>query len=106
MKENFKQVNKWFLVGCGIVILAVIAMVIMVLINGGNKNKELVCKSAFSSITIYYNKNTIDGYTTNGYTYNLLSEQSKAEQMGVDKYIEEYASTFNRDTMGTCTIQK
>lgn len=106
MKENFKQVNKWFLVGCGIVILAVIVMVILVLFNGGNKNKQLVCQSTFSNITIFYNDNTIDGYTTKGYTYDLLSEQSKAEQMGVDKYIEQYASEFNRSTMGTCTIEK
>ena len=105
MKEKFKEVNKWFLVGCGVVILSVIVMVVMVLVNNGNENKQLVCQSAFSNITIFYNDNTIDGYTTNGYTYDLLSEQSRAEQMGIEKYIEQYASDFNRSTMGTCTIE-
>lgn len=106
MKENFKDVNKWFLVGCGVVILTVIVMVVFVFVNGRNKNKQLVCQSAFSSITIFYSNDTIVGYTTKGYTYDLLAEQSKAEQMGIDKYIEQYSSDFNRATMGTCTIQK
>ncbi len=105
MKENFKEVNKWFLVVCGIVILSVIIMVVIVLVGGGDKNKQLVCQSAFSSITIFYNKDTIHGYTSNGYTFDLLSEQSRAEQIGVDKYIEEYASVFNTNTLGTCTIE-
>ena len=55
MIESFKEVNKLFLVGCGIVILAVIAMVVMVLVNDGNKNKQLVCQSNSGNITIFYN---------------------------------------------------
>jgi len=54
MKENFKQVNKWFLVGCGIVILAVIVMVILVLFNGGNKNKQLVVDIANGSTRVTF----------------------------------------------------
>ena len=106
MKESLKEVNKWFLVGCGIVILSVIAMVVMVLVNGGNKNKQLVCQSNNGNITIFYNKNTVDGYTSDGYQYDLLNEQSRAEQIGVDAYIKEYSGFFSADTMGTCTIQK
>ena len=105
MRENFKQVNKWFLVGCGIVILSVIVMVVLVLFNGESKNKQLVCQSTFSNITIFYNNNNIEGYTTNGYSYDLLTEQRLADEKGIDKYIEDYSSTFSRNTMGTCTIE-
>lgn len=104
MKEIFKEVNKWFLVGCCIVILAVVVMVIFVLIKD-NGPKQLVCESNNGNITLFYNNNTIEGYTSNGYTYDLLSEQSRAEQVGIDKYIEEYASIFNTNTSGTCTFE-
>ena len=106
MKESFKEVNKLFLVGCGIVILAVIAMVVMVLVNDGNKGKQLVCQSNNGNITLYYSSETVHGYTSDGYAYDLLSEQSRAEQMGVDAYIKEYSGFFAANTMGTCTIQK
>ena len=106
MKESFKEVNKWFLVGCGIVILAVIAMVVMVLVSDGNKGKQLVCQSNNGNITLYYNSETVNGYTSNGYSFDLLSEQSRAEQMGVDAYIKEYSGFFAANNNGTCTIQK
>lgn len=95
--------KKMFLVGCGVVILAVVLMVVLVLVNNGNNAKELVCQSNNGNITLTYNKDTIVGYTSNGYTYDLLSEKTRAEQMGVDKYIEEFSNTFNTNTLGTCT---
>jgi len=105
MKNGFKEVNKLFLVGCGIVILSVVVMVIMVVANNGNKNKQLVCQSNSGNITLFYNNNNIEGYTTKGYSYDLLSEQGRVEEIGIDKYIEEYGDTFNTNTLGTCTIK-
>jgi len=71
-----KNMKILFLVGCGVVILSVVIMVVFVLINSGNASKELVCTSNLGNITITYSSETIVGYTSNGYDYDLLSEKS------------------------------
>lgn len=108
MGKGLKEVNIWFLVGCGIVILSVVVMVVVISINGiGNSNaKQLVCKSNNSNITLTYDNNSIIGYTLNGYSFDLLLEQNRFTQLGMDKYIEDFANTFNANTFGTCTIEK
>lgn len=98
-----KDMRKLFLIGCGVVILSVVIMVVVVLVNGSNASKELVCTSNNGNITLFYNKTGVVGYTANGYTYDLLSERERADQIGVSKYIEEFSNTFNTNTFGTCT---
>lgn len=94
--------KKIFLIGCSVVILSVVVMVVLVLTNK-NSNKELVCVSNYGNVTITYNSATIVGYTSKGYSYDLLSEKSRAEQIGMNRYIEEFSNTFNTNTFGTCT---
>ena len=94
--------KKIFLIGCGVVILSVIVMVVLVL-TSDKGNKELVCTSSTANITLTYNNATIVGYTSKNYTYDLLAEKSRAEQIGMNKYIEEISNTFNTNTFGTCT---
>lgn len=95
--------KKLYLIGCAVVILAVIILNVVILINNNNGSKELVCQSDNGNITITYDGDTIIGYTSNGYTYDLLSEKSRAEQIGINKYLEEFSNTFNTNTLGTCT---
>lgn len=106
MKKELKEVNKWFLVVCGAVILSVVVMVVFVLVNDGDNSKQLVCQSNEGNITLVYDNNTVVGFTASTYTYDLLSEKERAEEMGVEKYIDEFASIFNTNTMGTCTKEK
>ena len=95
--------KKLYLIGCGIVILAVILMNIFVFINRENSSNKLVCQSNNGNITIIYDEDTIIGYTAKEYTYDLLSEKNRAEQMGIDKYIKEFSNTYATSTLGTCT---
>lgn len=93
--------KKIFLIGCGLVILSVIVMVVLVLTNN-NGNKELVCQSNMGNITLTYNSATIVGYTAKDYSYDLLAEKQRAEEIGINKYIDEFSNTFNTNTFGTC----
>lgn len=95
--------KKMFLIGCGVVILSVVVMVVLVLTNNNNGNMDLVCQSNMGNITITYNNATIVGYEANGYSYDLSSEQVRAQEIGIKKYIDEFSNTFNTNTFGTCT---
>lgn len=95
------KTKKIFLAVCIFVVLLVIGLVVYITVNKGN-SKELVCTSNAGNITIYYDKSTVIGYTQNGYDYSLLSEKSRAETIGIDKYIEEFTNTFVSATNGTC----
>lgn len=94
--------KKIFLIGCGVVILSVVVMVVLVLTNN-NGNKELICQSNMGNITLTYNNTTIIGYTAKDYSYDLLAEKARAEEIGMSKYIDEFSNTFNTNTFGTCT---
>jgi len=106
MGKGLKEVNIWFLIGCGIVMLSVVVMIVLIAVNGiGNNTKQLVCKSNNGNITLTYDENSIIGYTSSGYSFDLLLEQGRFSQLGMDRYIEEYSNTFNTNTFGTCTIE-
>ncbi len=98
--DNMKKI---FLILCGVVILSVVVMVVLVLVDNNNGAKELICTSNNGNITLYYNNDTIIGYSSNGFSYDLLSEKNSAEQMGVDDYIDNFSNVFNTNTLGTCT---
>lgn len=100
------NMKKLFLAGCIVVVLAVIGMVVLVIVNGNKGTKELVCQSGNGNITLFYDGSTVVGYTANGYTYDLLSEKARAEEIGIKKYIDEFSNTYNINTFGTCTVQK
>lgn len=95
------KAKKIFLAVCIVVVLLVIALVVYITIDG-NKTKELVCTSNAGNVTIYYDSTTVIGYTQNGYDYSLLSEKSRAETIGIEKYIEEFSNTFVSTTNGAC----
>lgn len=95
------KTKKIFLAVCIFVVLLVVGLVVYITVDKDN-SKELVCTSNAGNITIYYDNITVIGYTQNGYDYSLLSEKSRAETIGIDKYIEEFTDTFVSATNGTC----
>lgn len=51
-----------------------------------------------------YDENRITGYTAVGINYDLDGQKKYAEQVGVEAYINEFATWFKNNTSGTCTI--
>ncbi len=82
----------------GVVVLGLAIFVII----AATSNK-MVCKSDEGNITIMYNKKGITGYTANGISYDLDGQQDYANQVGIDKYLDEFSDWFSNNTTGTCS---
>ena len=82
----------------GVVVLAVIIIAVVSLTS-----KKMVCESNEGNITLMYNDETITGYTANGIKYDLDGQKAYAERIGVDAYLDEFATWFKNNTTGSCT---
>ena len=82
----------------GLVILGIIVFIIVSLTSD-----KMVCKSDEGDITIMYTNKGITGYTANGISYDLDGQQDYAEQVGIDAYLDEFATWFSNNTTGTCS---
>lgn len=75
-----------------VIIIIVILGVLKLVFNGSEK---LVCKSNEGSITIYYKKNKLEGYTKKGrFSYNLDEQEKIVEKIGIEKYLENFEEWF------------
>lgn len=82
----------------GVVILGIIAVIVTTL-----KSNKMVCKSDEGDITIMYTSKGITGYAANGISYDLDGQQDYAEQVGIDTYLDEFATWFSNNTTGSCS---
>ena len=87
------------LAGIGLVVLLAIVMLIIV----AKSSKDFVCTSDQGSITLYYNKNAVIGYSAQGFTYDLDGQQELSKQKGIDQYLDEFNQWFVSTTNGKCT---
>lgn len=85
-------------------IFIIIAIIVMFIVVSSN-SKKLVCESKEGKITLMYNKNTISGYTAKDIVYNMDQQKQLAEQIGIDKYLEDFTNWFEKNTTGTCKIK-
>lgn len=85
------------------VIVAVVVVLVAVLVFYVSKtSKKLVCKSKEGNITIMYDSKKIKGYTAKNIKYDLDGQKKVAEQIGIDKYLDEFEKWFSTNTTGTC----
>lgn len=89
----------------GIVVFFIIFIIIMISITSATSDK-LVCKSSEGNITIMYNDSKINGYKSNGITYDLDQQNTIANQIGIESYISEFTTWFETNTSGSCTVEK
>lgn len=84
-------------------VVGIIAVVFLIIKNAGDNNNKFVCESNKGNITLIYDNNNIIGYTTSGgITYDLDGQKKIAEQIGIEKYLEEFNNWFEKNTSGTC----
>lgn len=88
----------------GLAVGTIVLFIAIFSIASATSNK-LVCKSAEGNITIMYNDKKITGYTANGISYDMDSQEKYAEQVGIDAYIEEFTTWFSNNTSGSCTTK-
>lgn len=81
--------------------LIVLGIVIFVIISA--TSDKMVCKSNEGSITIMYNDKGITGYSANGISYDFDGQKKYAKEIGIDAYLDEFATWFSNNTTGTCT---
>lgn len=63
---------------------------------------KMKCESSAGNITIMYNDEKITGYTAAGMSYDMDAQGKYAEQIGIEKYLDEFSSWFAQHTDGTC----
>lgn len=86
----------------GGIVVGIIVLVATIFIIISATSKKLVCKSSKGDITIMYNDKTLTGYIANGVSYDLEGQKAYAEQIGVDKYINEFSNFFKTNANGKC----
>ena len=97
--------RKFLTVVGGITVIAVIIGAGVVLVITLMRHK-LVCTSDIGEITITYDDKNVIKYESNGFQYNLESQQKYVEEVGIDTYIKEFTDNFKEVTKGgNCTIE-
>ena len=81
--------------------LIVLGIVIFVIISA--TSDKMLCKSNEGSITIMYNDKGITGYSAIGISYDFDGQKKYAKEIGIDAYLDEFATWFSNNTTGTCT---
>lgn len=81
---------------------AIIIVVALLLLFVFNKSKKLVCKAPEGEITLKYNDDTILGYTSLNLSFDLDEAKKYVEEIGIDKYIEDFKVWFETNSTGKC----
>lgn len=79
----------------------VLGIIIFVLVSA--TSKKMVCKSKEGNITIMYNDNNLTGYTASKISYDFDGQKKYAKQIGIEAYLNEFATWFSNNTTGTCS---
>ncbi len=81
----------------GLVLVLIFILVITV------TSQKLVCKSSIGNATIMYQENQLTGYTVTGQiTLDFDGATEYANQIGVEKYLDEFVEWFETETDGSC----
>lgn len=90
-------------------IIAIIVFVVFIIIFGlgiyfliFTTSKKMKCTSNEGNITIMYNDEKITGYNAYGIEYDLHGQKEYAKQIGIDAYLDEFATWFSENTTGSC----
>ena len=107
--ETKKKFNPIFIIVIIIVVIMILSFIFLVSFlfsNISNNSDKLVCESPEGNITIMYNEQEIIGYTASGMSYNLDEQKAYALQIGINAYLEEFTTWFEKNTTGTCKIKE
>lgn len=100
-KPKMATWKKTIIIICGIVLgIIAIAAIIILIVSATSKKYE--CTSSQGDITLMYDEKTIKGYFANGITYDLDTQKTYAELMGVESYLAEFNEWFKANTDGYC----
>ena len=98
-KKGFLHFIKKIFIGMGTFILVIVLLVV----RACSASKKMVCTSDNGNITLMYNDSSLIGYTSNGISFDLTSQQELAYEVGIDLYLESFNEWFTTNTSGTCT---
>lgn len=99
-KKNSSLKKILIILGCTFAGIILLAVIICLIVFAGSKKFE--CSSSEGSITVMYGDNTINGYVSNGLSYDYDQQKSYAESIGVEAYLDELKAYFESNTDGIC----
>ena len=65
---------------------------------------KMICNSPQGNITLMFNHKDLIGYTARGITYDFDQQKEIAKEVGIESYLIEFNSWFQKNTSGSCTI--
>ncbi len=67
-----------------------------------NGFKKLKCASSEGSLVLYYDNEGLMGYRTQNLTFDLEVARERVNEIGIEKYIEDFKEWFKENTSGKC----
>ncbi len=106
-KENQKNHNiaKILAIIGGIFVVIVIMVIVALSIIKVSSNK-ILCKSDGKSLTVYYNNETIVGYSAKNINFNTNIAKNAINAVGIDNYISSLETWYELSASGKCKITK
>jgi|GEM_PF-3684986 len=98
MKNNVKKIC--MIVG-GIVLVAVILVVAAFSFMNAT-SKKIKCSTSNSSITLYYNDESLVGYEVVNMEFDLDYAKNIVNTVGIDEYIDQFEEVLEDDYSGVC----
>lgn len=103
--EPKKKTNPIIIVGIVIAVIfgGLVLFTCSIFLVVSDASNKLECKSEEGNITIMYNEEDILGYTASKMSYDLEQQKDYAKQVGIEAYLDEFNTWFEKNTSGTCT---
>lgn len=75
-------------------------------LTGCGNDTKLVCDADEGNITLYYDEDSVNGYSANGFNYDMEEQNEYVTNIGMESYILEFTAWFEENTTGTCIVEE
>ncbi len=90
----------------GGVLVAIIAMIFIAFAIIRTSSNRIECKSEEKSLTVYFNNETIIGYSAKNVNFNIDTAKNTVNLSGIDDYVSTLQTWYETYVGGKCTITK
>ncbi len=97
-EENMSKKTIIICIISGGVVLLALALILF-----NSMKKEISCQSDIGSISIFYNRDGIQDFSSSGQiSFDSSNQRQIARDIGIDNYLDEFERWFKENTGGTC----
>ncbi len=90
----------------GGVFVAIIAMIFIAFAVIKSSSNRIECTSKGKSLTVYFNNETITGYSAKNVNFNIDTAKNTVSSSGIDNYVKTLQTWYETYVGGKCTITR